>query len=275
MNKKKLALTACATALVGTLAIGGTLAYLTSKTNTVENVFTGEDKELGGKITECFDKDKAEKYMPGDAIYKIPKLVNDESSVEAWVAVKVDFTKEGETISYDEFKKYASIQTKDADKNFQDGFNTADFEELPGLSDNYKVFVYKEKVAPGQSTKQIFDQVTMDAKIKSVYNKETKVTTAYREVTAEDYEKAAGNKQQVGERYFVEESVTKETVQEGKTYFLITKDANGETVVKATDVTKLPQIKVNVSGYMVQAQNVDYNTAKEELKNLVLGNDLK
>ena len=38
MNKKKIALTACATALVGTLAVGGTLAYFTAQTNTVENL---------------------------------------------------------------------------------------------------------------------------------------------------------------------------------------------------------------------------------------------
>ena len=60
MNKKKIALTACATALVGTLAVGGTLAYFTAQTNTVENVFTGNNKDLKGIIVERFDKETAE-----------------------------------------------------------------------------------------------------------------------------------------------------------------------------------------------------------------------
>ena len=60
MNKKKIALTACATALVGTLAVGGTLAYFTAQTNTVENVFTGNNKDLKGIIDENFNKKIAE-----------------------------------------------------------------------------------------------------------------------------------------------------------------------------------------------------------------------
>ena len=61
MNKKKMALTACAAALVGTLAVGGTLAYFTAQTNTVENVFTGNNKDLKGIIDEHFNKKIAER----------------------------------------------------------------------------------------------------------------------------------------------------------------------------------------------------------------------
>ena len=129
MNKKKIALTACAIALVGTLAVGGTLAYFTAQTNTVENVFTGNNKDLKGIIDERFDKETAESYTPGDVIYKEPWLENKTDSIDAWVAVKVDIDAEGNTVSYDDFAKtYATIQTKTANGQFVDGFNTTDFE---------------------------------------------------------------------------------------------------------------------------------------------------
>ena len=35
------------------------------------------------------------------------------------------------------------------------------------------------------------------------------------------------------------------------------------------DIDKLPKFEVNVSGYMVQAENVDYDTAVAELTALV------
>lgn len=266
MNRKKLALSACAAALTGTLALGGTLAYLTSKTNTVENVFTGEDNNLGGRIDERFDEEKAAKYLPGDLIVKEPRLENINNSVDAWVAVKVDFSKDGEAVDYTEFLKDASIQFKD-----QDGFNTVDWEEkdIPGT--NYKFFVYKTIVNPGQKTNPIFDHVQISKTLQAVYNTKSQIKEAWKEVTKADYEAAEQDGKEVkilrGEsntQYYVLTSVTKEQVESGETFYLIDENGNKTT----TDLKRLPSLKVDVSGYMVQAQNLTYEEAVKQLQDL-------
>ena len=268
MNKKKVALTACATALVGTLAIGGTLAYLTSRTNTVENVFTGEDHNLGGRIDEKFDEETAFRYMPGDLIVKEPVLENLKDSVDAYVAVKVDFTKDGNAINYDTFKQDATVAYKGAE-----GFNTENWKEVAVDGADYKFFVYKDVVKSGTKTAPIFDHVQIDKQIKVEFNQASKTTTVWKEVTKADYDKATGNKQALKTsddendvvKYYVETSVTKETFDPEENYFVIDKDGN----VTPSDLKKLPDLKVNVSGYMVQAKNLTLEEATSELVNLV------
>ena len=266
MNRKKLALSACAAALTGTLALGGTLAYLTSKTNTVENVFTGEDNNLGGRIDERFDEEKAEKYLPGDLIIKEPKLENVDSSVDAWVAVKVDFSRDGEAVNYEEFLKDAAIQFEGVD-----GFNTTDWAEQKIEGANYKFFVYKKVVAPGQKTNPIFDHVQISKTLQAVFNTKSQIKEAWKEVTKADYEaaekdgkavKAIGDGDET--QYYVLTSVTKEQVESGETFYLIDENGNKTT----TDLKRLPSLKVDVSGYMVQAQNVTYEEAVKQLQDL-------
>ena len=78
--KKKVVVSTCAVALAGTLAVGGVLAYLHAQTDTVRNVFTGEQDNLNGHIEEEFEKDKADRYVPGDVITKKPHVVNESDS---------------------------------------------------------------------------------------------------------------------------------------------------------------------------------------------------
>ena len=257
MNKKKIALTACATALVGTLAVGGTLAYFTAQTNTVENVFTGNNKDLKGIIDERFDKETAESYTPGDVIYK--------DSIDAWVAVKVDIDAEGNTVSYDDFAKtYATIQTKTANGQFVDGFNTTDFEEVTVPNANYKFFVYKTVVKAGEKTKNIFDQVTVNAQIKKVFNSETAEKTVWKEVTKADYDSSSATKKEISGKYYVQESVTSSTYDSEANYFV---DKEGK--LENANISRLPKFNVNVTGYMVQADNVEKDEAVKELTALV------
>ena len=255
MNKKKIALTACATALVGTLAVGGTLAYFTAQTNTVENVFTGNNKDLKGIIDERFDKETAESYTPGDVIYKEPWLENKTDSIDAWVAVKVDIDAEGNAVSYDDFvAKYATIQTKTADGQFVDGFNTT----------NYKFFVYNTVVKAGDKTKNIFDQVTVNAQIKKVFNSETAEKTVWKEVTKADYDSSSATKKEISGKYYVQESVTSSTYDSKADYFV---DKEGK--LENVNIFRLPKFNVNVTGYMVQADNVEKDEAVKELTALV------
>ena len=265
MNKKKIALTACATALVGTLAVGGTLAYFTAQTNTVENVFTGNNKDLKGIIDENFNKKIAESYTPGDVIYKEPWLENKTDSIDAYVAVKVDIDAEGNTVSYDDFAKtYATIQTKTANGQFVDGFNTNDFEEVTVPNANYKFFVYKTVVNAGEKTKNIFDQVTVNAQIKKVFNSETAEKTVWKEVTKANYDSSSATKKEISGKYYVQESVTSSTYDSEANYFV---DKEGK--LENATISRLPKFNVNVTGYMVQADHVSHEEAVKELTALV------
>ena len=87
MNKKKVALTACAAALVGTLAVGGTLAYLTQVTNTVDNVFSSDSNLTGELVEPSWNQETASKYVPGQTIAKDPQL-KSTCDFDAYVAIQ-------------------------------------------------------------------------------------------------------------------------------------------------------------------------------------------
>lgn len=267
MNKKKVMLGLGTVSMVGALAVGGTLAYLTNVTETVTNVFTSGNDDLGGKIVEEFESNKASSFLPGDAIKKVPQIQNDADSVEAWVAVKVtvkdttyaDTNNDAEVISYDEFtKKYGKISTASVD-----GFNTTDYEEItPAGVTDYKLFVYKSTVPAGSSTREIFDTVTINAGIESVISNDYKTTDVYKEVVA-----GTDGAVEIDGKYYVKVDTKTEKVDTSTKYYV--KDASGNTVTE-TDVITLPKFDIDVKGYMVQAQNVDFATAKAQLTDLAI-----
>lgn len=108
MNKKKMAMSITSLALVGAVAIGGTLAYLSSTTDTVTNTFNvgtgyiddGEhqglwlDEQLyenneavSGKRTE--EGNNYTELLPGDIVTKDPTFYLTEGSVESYVFAEV------------------------------------------------------------------------------------------------------------------------------------------------------------------------------------------
>ena len=259
MNKKKAALTLGAVSMVGALAVGGTLAYLTNVTETKTNVFTAGNDDLGGKIVEDFDEEHASSFLPGSAIKKVPTLENNSDSIDAWVAVKVEITDTtydpDETISYEDFtSKFGQIKTAG-----ENGFNTTDYEDITpaGVSD-YKLFMYKNTLANGATTKSIFDEVVIDAGIKSVISSEYKTKDVYKEVV----EGTAGSVEIDGKSYIKVESSS--TVDTAERYYTV--DANGN--LTETNVATLPTFNIDVKGYMVQAENVNAATAKVQLTEL-------
>ncbi|MBD5088094.1 MAG: hypothetical protein HDT30_04660 [Clostridiales bacterium] len=99
-NKKKGIL---AIVLVLALAIGGTLAYLGTRSNTEENIFTGSN-DISLTLTEPkwndtkdnedkSEKERAKEYTPGGTYLKNPKLYNssDDEDATEWVAMKISF----------------------------------------------------------------------------------------------------------------------------------------------------------------------------------------
>ena len=104
MTKKKIAIAIAAAALAGTCAIGGTLAWLTSTTGNVTNVFTfGEvgitldetnvdGKDSNGNPNSDTSRDTYNTYhiVPGNPVDKDPQVHVEKGSEPSYVFVRVD-----------------------------------------------------------------------------------------------------------------------------------------------------------------------------------------
>lgn len=88
MKNKKITVTVVALTATILIALGGTLAYLSSETNTLENKFTpGQDVKI--TIEEpCWDETKA-KITPGADIAKNPTVIVKKQTEACYVRVKV------------------------------------------------------------------------------------------------------------------------------------------------------------------------------------------
>jgi len=95
MKKKRISLV-MALALVLTCVIGGTLAWLTSKTAEVKNTFTVGDIDIA--LTETTTDYK---MVPGNTIAKDPKVTVVKESEACWLFVKVD-----ESTNFGDFMTY-------------------------------------------------------------------------------------------------------------------------------------------------------------------------
>lgn len=121
-GSKSLALVLACVLLVGGV-IGGTLAWLTAKTNEVTNVFTTSDIDITLQEHK-YDPDKDEltntetttgvdnyKMIPGWTIPKDPWVTVKGGSEDCWVFIKVEekggnVTVDGKTYSFDNFIGY-------------------------------------------------------------------------------------------------------------------------------------------------------------------------
>lgn len=88
--------------LVIGLTIVGTLAWLSTQSNSVTNVFTATDNIYLTLVEPAYDSKEAGNYKPDGTISKNPYLVNttgDDSS--EWVMLRVDYlTKEGQETEF-------------------------------------------------------------------------------------------------------------------------------------------------------------------------------
>ena len=82
---KKAVITAVALTLVLCLAVGGTLAYLTAKTDPVTNTFTAGDVNITLEETK-----KDFKMVPGSEIDKDPKVTVVAGSEDCYLFVKIE-----------------------------------------------------------------------------------------------------------------------------------------------------------------------------------------
>ena len=93
---KKTLITILATVLVCCCAVGGTLAWLMDKTQTVTNTFTVGDIEITLEETEA-----TYKMVPGNDIAKDPKVTVEANSEACWLFVQVT-----ESANFDTYLTY-------------------------------------------------------------------------------------------------------------------------------------------------------------------------
>ena len=142
MNKKLIILT-LALALVLGVAVGGTLAWLTAKTDPVVNTFT-----VGNIILELKETVSVYKMVPGTDMKKDPTVVVREGSEACYVYVKVEktigtVTVGATTYTFDDFLTVAMAEGWEPLPDHSDIYYFAsviqqndEIQRLPVLKDN-------------------------------------------------------------------------------------------------------------------------------------------
>ena len=109
-RNRRIALTLCVMFVVLAASIGGTVAWLTDKTDTIENTFTTSDIKI-----ELAETTSDYKMVPGVDIAKDPKVTVKAGSEDCWLFVKVEKSE-----NFDSFMNNYAIA---------DGWNVLDGEE--------------------------------------------------------------------------------------------------------------------------------------------------
>lgn len=125
--KKKLVIGVTAFALLLCFAIGGTLAWLVAKSNTVVNTFTYGDINISLSESENLNL----KMVPGNTITKDPKVTVKANSEACWLFVKIEKSNNFDTfMTYEiadgwtqltgstELVYYRQVSAKDAAQEF-------------------------------------------------------------------------------------------------------------------------------------------------------------
>ena len=131
--KKKIALMATSLVLVVAMAVGGTLAYLTDKSETVTNTFTVGDVEI--TLTES----TGETYhvYPGETYTKDPVITVADDSEDCWVFVKLTNNITG---MEDEDDTIAAQMTANGWTLVDETNNVYGFEEICSAGESAAVF---------------------------------------------------------------------------------------------------------------------------------------
>lgn len=147
MSRKKLAILITSLVLVGAMVMGGTLAYFTDTAESTNVITLGK---VSGTLTEDKSKDGTAKEdggreykdtKPGAVLSKVPVVNVDETSLPAYVRVKLEWT--GLTD--------AQAAEAEALLDVQTGWAKS--------SDGY--YYYNKIVQPGTSTDPVFTELTI------------------------------------------------------------------------------------------------------------------
>lgn len=258
MKKKQLLITGAAVALTAVLAVGGTLAYMTAITETKKNVFTSDKGikiELEEKEWETSGKKKAENYTPGDVIAKDPAIVN-KCEENIWSGIKLDYIGTDRYMTNGEYK--SAYYTQEDFKKY----GTIDVNEdhwilIATNQNGSELYAFNQEVAVGATTDPtLFSNLAVNAQIKE--EKTSDWTKAYKKVVKNKYD---SNGKLTSEIVY-EEYQEKETPEVSNSYVV---DGDGNYI----EAFGLPRFTVDVTGYAVQYAEVEFETAKTQMIDLV------
>lgn len=159
--KKKLALTITSIALVAAVAIGGTLAWMTSQTDVLTNTFTATDN-IAITLTEPSWKANSP-IVPGVAIAKDPTVAVTKDAGGCYVYMLVEDTM---TVTVDgEVVHPADYGT------LGQGWTKSDVD----VGANKALYVYGDAVTTESTIPALFTEVTFDATVVDGVNMATMV----------------------------------------------------------------------------------------------------
>ena len=105
-HKKSRLVAGVVVALVACISIGGTMAWLSARSETITNTFTYGDIDISLRETDTNDGDNnpnTNQYemIPGGSITKDPIVTVDAGSIDSWLFVKLE-----KSANYDDFMTY-------------------------------------------------------------------------------------------------------------------------------------------------------------------------
>lgn len=231
-TKKQLAIAMASCLMVGALAFGGTMAYLTDS-ETATNTFTVgkvqiELEEPGyAALTDAEKKN----LVPNQIVTKDPQVENTGNN-EALVFLKVEMPKKNVMVADKDGTRNPAADTElftMLNASVGDGEDQKWFEltgDDSGTDSNIHIYAYKEKLAVGATTAKLFDSVQLkniiEGQVDPDPNTENIQITAYAIQAAEVLE---------GENTDLTKNLSKENLQ--KIYKIYGKQNVNQTVPDA------------------------------------------
>lgn len=148
-TRNRILLTAVAALLLVTMAVGGTLAWLTDTSEQVENTFTPTTIDVSLSETGATDNKKEFEMVPGRTLAKDPKVTLETGSQESYVFVEIT-----QSANFETFMEPYVMSTAGA------GWTLVE-EETTTIGTITKVWMYNASVTGGSAPLQVLanDQV--------------------------------------------------------------------------------------------------------------------
>ena len=160
MTKNKKILTAALSiALVVIVALGGTLAYLYTKTDTETNVFTFGDNVKATLTEPSWDPDDGLDLVPGMEIAKDPLITNtSKNGVDEYAGIRIVFTRgDGTVLTAAETTKLLGLITIDWSANWT---------LIDGTATSAKqTYFFNDILTPSMESDSLFYSVTINTAV--------------------------------------------------------------------------------------------------------------
>ena len=170
MSTKRVLIACLSILAVATLAIGGTLAWMNTNTNVVDNVFTlaktgGEDAAMQALIVETFDPEDAQNLVPSDSVQKVLTVENTSTkAIDVWVAVMLTFEMvdpEGSPADMQTLNNVIELQLSASTAGTGNVFGADWVRKNTGALKQNEIFYYNTKLAKDDVTTSLIDKVNI------------------------------------------------------------------------------------------------------------------